>query len=314
MKPHRAPEALLGKQLAAVRRLFSAALKGDREAVHDLRVATRRLREALPVVGVADADAPARKARRTARRMTRTLRDVRELDVCFQLLDELARTKTAPLLALGRVRTRLSAERAREWRRVLDHSGRLDPERLGRRVDRTTAALSSVPRDGWRANLSKRLALRANLVRRALDDAGNVYSRSQLHRVRLSAKKLRYALEVASGLGAGRNLVPLQRQLKRVQQTLGDLHDRAVLADHVREVASFLRTTEPATADALDTLAVTLDDQCRRLHAKFVTAQPTVRDVADRATLLASRLRRPRRRVRMLKIPLAAVTRRQKVG
>jgi len=311
MKPRRAPEALLGKQLAAVRRLIAPALQGDREAVHRLRVATRRLREALPVVAVADVDAPARKARRTARRMTRTLRTVRELDVCLQLLDELARTKAAPAPAVGRVRIELAARRTEEWRRILD-DGRLDADRLGRRLDRTNAALATVAPGSWRANLGQRLSRRASVLERALDEAGKVYSPAPLHRVRLASKKLRYALEVATEFGVARNLADLQRRLKKAQETLGDLHDRAVLANRVRLVANDVQAKEPATAAALEALACALDDQCRRLHGKFVAAQPVVRDVAARASLLAERLTRPRRRV--LKMRMAKAGDREKVG
>lgn len=314
MKPRRAPEALLGKRLAAVRRLFTPALKGDRAAVHDLRVTTRRLREALPIVGVAAADSPARKARRLARRMTRTLGEVRELDVCLELLDELVKTKAAPSVALGRVRTSISAERDREWRRVLDRAGRLAPERLGRRLARTSEALGAVPSADWRVNLGKRLALRATRLRRAIDDAGGVYSRPQLHAVRLSTKKLRYALEVAADLGTARHVSPWLRRLKNVQETLGKLHDRAVLADHVRDTASLLRAHEPATADALDALAGALEEQCRHLHAKFVAAQPVAKEIVDRAMTLSARLSRPRRRLRLLKMPLPGAVARRKVG
>ena len=314
MKPRPAPEALLAKHLTAVQRAFAAALRRDTEGVHQLRVTTRRLREALPVAAVGDADAPARKARKAARRMTRALRSVRELDVSLQLLDELARAKAAPALAIGRVRSALSAERHREWRKVLDNPKRISPDRLAKRLHRTTDALQKAPSAEWRVNLSKRLATRADLLKRALDQAGSVYSRPQLHRVRLSTKKLRYAFEVAAELGGGRHLLPSQRRLKKVQESLGDLHDRAVLADHVRDVASLIKEKEPATARVLEGLAGSLDNQCRRLHAKFVAAQPALRVIVRLAEKLARLVRRRDGVSRMAKAPLKIVTRREKVG
>ena len=65
---------------------------GDVEAVHRSRVASRRLREILPVLGLAD-EGPRRPqavARgKTRRRVTRALGGVRELDVALGMLDEI---------------------------------------------------------------------------------------------------------------------------------------------------------------------------------------------------------------------------------
>lgn len=78
---------LIADRWAAVWALLPATLAGeDPEAVHDLRVASRRLRAAL------DAGAgcfPARWYRplhRTAKRLTRALGEVRDLDVMLEAL------------------------------------------------------------------------------------------------------------------------------------------------------------------------------------------------------------------------------------
>ena len=79
---------LLRQRLETLIDAMPAAQSGDVRSVHQARVATRRLREALPVLRKSlNADAIDR-ARQRVRRMTRALGPVRELDVSLAHLDE----------------------------------------------------------------------------------------------------------------------------------------------------------------------------------------------------------------------------------
>ena len=75
---------------------------------------------------------------------------------------------------------------------------------------------------------------RAKSVATALEHAGPVYVPERLHDVRISTKKLRYALEIARDAGVTA-ASPLVRILKRHQERLGALHDLQMLLKHVRE-------------------------------------------------------------------------------
>ena len=86
MKLRNARDRLLHRRLRAFARALPDACGGDVNAVHKARVASRRLREALPVVL---ADVPTKKAKRLARgfrRITRALGPVREIDVTIGVL------------------------------------------------------------------------------------------------------------------------------------------------------------------------------------------------------------------------------------
>ena len=72
------------------------ATNGDDTGVHQARVASRRLREAVPVLTPGVKGTKAKKARGKIRRLTQALGTVRELDVTLQLLDELAPRDTLP--------------------------------------------------------------------------------------------------------------------------------------------------------------------------------------------------------------------------
>ena len=64
-----------------------AAQAGDTRSVHQARVATRRLREALPVLRSSVNQSALSRVRRQVRKMTRALGPVRELDVSLLHLD-----------------------------------------------------------------------------------------------------------------------------------------------------------------------------------------------------------------------------------
>ena len=83
--------------------------------MHQARVASRRFREALPVLTDGLQDTKAGKARRKIRRLTQALGTVRELDVTLHLIDELAESPGIPRPALAEVRAHVIE--AREERR-----------------------------------------------------------------------------------------------------------------------------------------------------------------------------------------------------
>ena len=82
--------ASLGKRRAALAKHLPKALTGDSHAVHQARVASRRLRETLPIVGAdldgAKAAKGAKKVGRHMRLLTRALGPVRELEVTLGMV------------------------------------------------------------------------------------------------------------------------------------------------------------------------------------------------------------------------------------
>src|SRR4029078_2795155 len=87
---------LLERRTRALRRQLTAAIAGKDAGVHQARVASRRLREALPVLTEGLQHTKSGKAERKIRRLTQALGTVRELDVTLHLIDELADRPAGP--------------------------------------------------------------------------------------------------------------------------------------------------------------------------------------------------------------------------
>ncbi|MEP6917459.1 MAG: CHAD domain-containing protein [Acidobacteriota bacterium] len=223
----RAPRrtSLLLERLArALDRQLPAAIAGDDKGVHHARVASRRLREAVPVLATGLPGHHGAKARRKIRRLTCALGTVRELDVTLSILDELAHSETSFRTAVEDVRTFVVAERDGRRTEMLHRLERVDAAKLGRRLASVSAALKEAVDEPWRKALSARLLTRGRRLGAAIDAAGHLYDPERLHAVRVAAKKLRYGLELAADSGT-RQAAPLVRQIKKAQDMLGRLHD-----------------------------------------------------------------------------------------
>src|SRR5581483_992689 len=87
MSASRPRHVLLRKRLQRFTRLLHGVHHGDVRAVHQTRVACRRLRELLPVIQL-DGDL-GHKLNRRLRKLTNRLGELRELDVLVQAVDDL---------------------------------------------------------------------------------------------------------------------------------------------------------------------------------------------------------------------------------
>ena len=237
----------------------------DAEGVHQARVASRRLRAAL---GISSSRRCARAARRV-RAITRGLGPVRELDVAHDLVLALA-----PALGPGdagaiatfarRLATVRARRAARARRRLLGARGL--ERRLGALVARL-AAREERDEGAWAAHTSRRARARAKRLEAAIARVGHRFAPEPLHRVRVAAKKLRYALELSRSPRHAAHLATL----RAAQRDLGELHDLVVLRAFVAEA---LGESSAADRPGLRRLAARALRGCRALHARYLTQRP----------------------------------------
>jgi CHAD domain-containing protein len=263
------------------------------EALHQVRVASRRLREALPVVSDGRHRKKARKARRMMRRVTRALGPVRELDVAIKTLNDLEADAPAARAGIEYIREHLIAERAERRAEMAERLASVTPEKVERRfvalldvetppTKRHHGGKKRRPTHKWRSVLAARIARRAKALVNAVQRAGAIYLPDRLHAVRVSVKKLRYAVEVGRDARVPRTASML-RTLKVTQDTLGSLHDLEVLIDRVRVAQGSLKPESSPVAADLDAVIKRLEQQCRRLHAQFVGRREELLGVCDQA-------------------------------
>ena len=200
---------------------------GDAEALHQARVALRRLRSALSIFGpLLGDDGKMALLRAELRWLAAELGEVRNLDVLIGHLDGEARDQlsTARMRTLAHVQAELASARTRllmidlaEWLAVGPwHAGPDDPAKADKDAkhfagERLGALWKRLEHDG------KNLA--------ALGDA-------QRHKVRIEAKKLRYAAEFFTSLyesdKARKRYRRFIKRLGDLQNLLGTLNDRAI--------------------------------------------------------------------------------------
>lgn len=268
----------LDERLASLASHLEGARAGEVSAVHQARVASRRLREAIPVVGAVAGQRSLRRATRRVRRLTQALGPVRELDVALGLLDQTNSTYGGLGDAIGATRALVADERDARRRVML---AALRPSETESAIAAVRDVRASAGDDdlAWRAVLSARITRRSHTLRSAVEEAGVMYSTEALHAVRIASKKLRYALELAGDARVtrvGRALLTL----RSIQDLLGELHDRDVLARYADEAASVVSRR---VADREARLVALLQAECLEIHSRYLKLRSRLLAVADDA-------------------------------
>jgi CHAD domain-containing protein len=271
-------ELLIRQRLNALTRALPGAKKGDPLPLHEARVATRRLREALPLVA---SGSRGRKLERQVRRLTRAFGPVRELDVALEMLDTMTIDPDAPRGAIAKLRQVVGEERQRMHSEMCTRVGRVDIDKLRHRTtSAATKGSKARRRDPKRlADAQVRAARRAVRLREAIENAAGLYLPDRLHEVRIAIKKLRYALEVSRELSGSRAMARI-RTLKEAQDLLGCMHDHEVLIARVRGVQGSKVANLRLSGD-LDKLVRRLETECRQIHGQYMALRKKLVAITD---------------------------------
>jgi CHAD domain-containing protein len=205
-------------------------LGADPEELHKQRVATRRLRSLLRSTRAQLADPDrAQRLRDELRWLGRLLGEVRDRDVLIAyLVEELGTIEEAG--AFSAILELLDAEREEARKDVL---AAFDSPRYRHLV----AELEWPPalRDGER--LATAAAADYGRLRKAVKGLGREPKDEDLHRVRIRAKRARYAAEAVGGESR------FVARAKDVQDVLGEHQDAVVAEERIRELVAQVRGT-----------------------------------------------------------------------
>jgi CHAD domain-containing protein len=286
-------ELVIRQRFSALAKALPMAVQGNPVAVHQARVATRRLREALAMTR----GRASRKVQTRVRRITRTLGPIRELDVMLDLLASMvAEDRIAPAAATC-VRESVRDERQHLTATLGRRLGHCNLDKLRRKA----VAASSHQVDARDANITRlanarhRAARRAQAVRDAMDHAGAIYLSHRLHELRIALKKLRYSMEIVRELSRSRARVALAR-LKAVQDLLGRMHDLEMLIVRTRAVQASPRGPDLDISAELDRFVRHLETECRRLHGHYIAMRRELLRICDRVIAAAEKEARGRPR------------------
>ena len=286
------PLLLVNRPAEDFLRQWPLALGGQVEGIHQARVATRRLREALPLLRRGARDREPVVIREALRALTRALGPSRELDVSRLVLKDLLARRPGfepPAAATDR---RLAIQRAAAAEALVQVGEGLDvaalmarTRELARRLDGERGSSGCARRAGGR------LRGRARDLQAAVVGAGRVYAPGPLHAVRIALKKFRYCFELAENIGRGRRGASLRR-LKTLQDILGEMHDLQILAAQVRDAGAWVPARQQPSLKAL---ADHIDEGIRDLHSHYIDNRGLLVPVLARTMRLASELaaRRP---------------------
>lgn len=231
---------VLRSRMEELCQLREAALDwSDVEGVHDMRVASRRLRSALRDFMPYLRKGKLRRANDFVKAIADALGAVRDEDVAIMALEELI--KEAPEEVAAGVES-LTAELAahREGARAalsdaisegalarfqgeftfaLEHAAKTPRRKRGAKKDKEQEAATSFRQAG------------RDIISAGFDDTQKLsaslhqpHGEKRLHRMRIAAKRLRYAVELFAHCW-GESLVPFAEEIADMQGHLGELHD-----------------------------------------------------------------------------------------
>jgi CHAD domain-containing protein len=272
---------LLRERVRAVFRHLPKGLAGDEEAIHQMRIAGRRLRVALPLLARKPEGRRVHRALRVLRELTRTAGASRDLDVGMELLAERLRA-VAPLDAeQRRLRSRLRGVRAYSRTKMAEALMDLEIARLRRDL---RAVLAKGAEDAF----SVRVRLRdirddqGEALLKGFESLSTRFEPEGLHALRRQARKLRYAAELGDVVRGGAAESRAPALFKTLQEQIGKLHDHYVLAGWLdSQAASAEGRGETALAAAARAQSHWATTVAATLHRQLLDARPI--EIATRA-------------------------------
>jgi len=272
------------RRLNRMIRLEPKILRGDDpDAIHDFRVASRRLQSALDFLMGSPRAAGIRKARRKIKRCRKACSAVRNCDVFIQRIEKaLTRTRGPCREAWEAVLDYVRERRRKAHAKASKKLGKLNFAQvytlLRTHLESDTPHMSMEPGSELSEGSQGREAPFQNWIFERLNQARTnfekYFARAQgssdvqaIHRARIATKKLRYLMEILDHFGVQGSRPALTR-LRELQQHLGDWHDLEVAEQMMEDMIAqpdFLRERLNLAMQVLRLIAQTRKAKSRLL-------------------------------------------------
>jgi CHAD domain-containing protein len=247
----------------------------DPENLHQLRVATRRIRAFLRV---AQSHVDREWADETSRQLGelgRSLGPVRDLDVLLETL----RPEVSALDDGGRPAAEKVLAQLQESRDRL-HDELVQALQAPAYAEIVERLLEPVPpaAEPPRHSLAKLAGREIRRLAKRVDRLGASPADEALHRLRIRVKRVRYTLELASP-DADKRTERMIRAAKRLQDVLGEHQDAVVAEERIRSLAA---EADPGGAFVAGRLAERQAERGRQLRKRFPRARRRLRRASRR--------------------------------
>ena len=233
---------VLERESRGYQKALLAARTGRRRAVHELRIAIRRLAAAIELAQAMQPDRKWNKADRKLREPFKACGRLRDLQVVRDSLRRWRKQDQIPERLLVQADERVDRRRRRLVRCLHD----VHPRRNSRRVRALALTLRDPQHDARQQGEVMRS--RSAAVARALEGSKQQMQKScrrarvedpaSLHQARVAVKVHRYQVEMASMLGIPTSRADLPG-LRRIQQELGEITDLALLLAEFEKFTSW---------------------------------------------------------------------------
>ncbi len=262
--------------------LERALATGDVEAVHDVRVASRRLHEFLKLMNKTPLAADAETVQKTLKKVRKTFRRVRDLDV-FQA--SLAQPGSGPLSGgdLTQLEITLTSRRSRDLDKAAARCRKIKADRLVQKIQKLSTEWARINSEKV-ASVAQRLGgiVDRRLAELLASDPRGAES-TDLHVTRIRLKRFRYAAELLYRL-QDRPDDELIQELASMQDMLGHWNDRLAAASRVSRIARRTENLAMQTAwsGRLFAYAATCLEAAEEDRRQIVESWPRLQAAAER--------------------------------
>ena len=273
-----------------------ASKSGDLDALHDFRVALRRVRSWLRAFRPDLEDSVTGKDRHRLRDLVDATNRGRDADVQIEWLraasehgDGLQKRGAKRLIDLIKTERRLAGP---PFNGTALQAFARERTRLAKRLSTVSEPVRapSTPPPTLAAAIGARLSGHLETLRQSLDAVRTADDEREAHAARIAAKRLRYLLEPAENV---RGCKTLLTQLKTLQDELGALHDAHLLGHRVQgAVANYIGPDEAALQAIARKLAAERASIFERIERRWLGDETGWEKFSHSVALFAQRLER----------------------
>ncbi|AGN26925.1 hypothetical protein A3206_07720 [Candidatus Methanomassiliicoccus intestinalis] len=234
----------------------------EEEDIHDIRVASRRLRTGIPIFSSCFEGKEAAKWLKALKSLTNSLGDARDSDVFIKYL---SRYEDQPLTEIVE---RLKVSREKSYIFAKKRISQMHKSGILEDIISNLKEINCSDKNCYSLGLAN-ICVRYSAVEKYSRNLDDVYDKTGHHKMRIAVKKFRYCLEVFSPLFDDKLSAELA-SLKELQDSLGKMHDFDVFLEKIPEI---IRESvfEGADMDKILELQDLLLKNCRESRDRLYT-------------------------------------------